>query len=191
MRSPDGPLTAADRDALIAAARRAIAAALDGRSWRSVVHAADYGPALRQPRATFVTLHRRGGLRGCVGALAARQPLVEDAAEHACAAAFHDPRFPPLSRAEFDGLDVHVSILSPPEPLSCTSQDDLLRQVRPGIDGLIIEDGRHRATLLPSVWGTLTAPEAFVTALKRKAGLAAGHWSPTLRVSRYTVESVP
>jgi len=141
---------------------------------------------LQETRATFVTLKRDGHLRGCIGTLEARRPLAEDVAHNAYAAAFQDPRFAPVSLAEWPGLDVHISILSPPEAMTVTSEEDLLNQLRPGIDGLILEDGGARATFLPSVWDDLPAPGDFLRHLKNKAGLPAHHWSDRLRFFRYT-----
>ncbi len=153
------------------------------------VDPADYPPALRAPRAVFVTLNQRGQLRGCIGHLEASQALVRDVADNAYAAAFRDPRFPPLAAAELGDLEVHISVLSPPEPLPVVSEADLLRQMRPGVDGLILEEGRHRGTFLPAVWESLPAPEQFLAHLKLKAGLSPGYWSDGIRVARYTTEA--
>lgn len=139
--------------------------------------------------ASFVTLKRGSALRGCIGTLEAHRALAVDVAENAFAAAFRDPRFPPLTDREWPGLDLSVSVLGAPRPLHCDSQDDLLRQVRPGIDGLILEDGEHRGTFLPAVWEQLPEPREFIAQLKRKAGLPAAHWSDRLRWSRYTSQS--
>jgi AmmeMemoRadiSam system protein B/AmmeMemoRadiSam system protein A len=149
----------------------------------------DFDPHLRENRASFVTLNRNGQLRGCIGSLQAYQPLVNDVAHNAVAAAFKDPRFPPLSEQEKDDLDIHVSILSLPEPVSFTSEEDLIRQIRPGIDGLILEDRGHRGTFLPSVWDSLPEADQFWRELKRKAGLPYTHWSDTLTVQRYTTQA--
>ena len=149
----------------------------------------EFDPALRQRRATFVTLNRNGQLRGCIGHLQAMQPLVKDVAENAFSAAFNDNRFPPLSDHEFSDLDIHISVLSPAEPMDFDSEADLLHQLRPGVDGLILEDGYYRGTFLPSVWEQLPTPELFLAHLKQKAGLPQNYWSDTLRVSRYTTES--
>lgn len=167
----------------------------------SIRHGLDHGRALRidpagEPtelqavRATFVTLETGGRLRGCIGTLEAHQPLAADVAEHAYEAAFEDPRFAPLTAGEFDGLAIHISILSPPEPLLCAGEADLLAKLRPGTDGLILQEGRRRATFLPAVWEDLPQPRDFLAHLKLKAGLPAGHWSPTLRFWRYEAESV-
>lgn len=144
--------------------------------------------ALRRHRASFVTLTERGALRGCIGALQAHQPLAQDVAEHAFAAAFQDPRFPPLRPHELDGLDIKISVLGPPEPLPAADTDSLLRLLRPGEDGLILKDGPHQATFLPSVWAQLPDPRDFIAALKRKAGLPPDYESPTLRAWHYTTE---
>jgi AmmeMemoRadiSam system protein A len=149
----------------------------------------DYPAALQAIRATFVTLTIGGALRGCIGVLEAIRPLVVDVARNAFAAAFEDPRFPPLTRMELPRLEIHISVLSPPEPMHFSSEAELLEQIRPGVDGLILEDRGRRGTFLPSVWEQLQRPAEFFEHLRGKAGLPAGHWSDTLRVSRYTTES--
>lgn len=141
-------------------------------------------------RATFVTLEIGGQLRGCIGMLEAHRPLANDVAENAFSAAFRDPRFPPLSDVEFDDLEISISVLSPPEEMSFSSEKDLLDQIRPGIDGLILEEGFRKGTFLPSVWEQLSEKEAFLEHLKQKAGLPPGYWSDTLRVFRYTAEYI-
>ena len=188
MSSTERRFSDAQRQTLLAVARDSIRHGLQtGQPLR--LRPDDFDPGLAAPGAAFVTLERGGGLRGCIGSLEAHRPLVTDVAENAFAAAFRDPRFPPLSPAEFDDLDIHVSVLSPPEPLKFDSEADLLSRIRPGIDGLIIEDLGHRGTFLPSVWESLPEPALFWRHLKQKAGLPPDHWSPTLRVYRYTTES--
>jgi AmmeMemoRadiSam system protein B/AmmeMemoRadiSam system protein A len=147
--------------------------------------------ALRTDGAAFVTLRSPGGaLRGCIGSLEARLPLAFDVAENAFRAAFRDPRFPPLQRRELPGLDVHLSVLSAPEPFPVSSEADLLAQLRPGRDGLVLDDGAHRATFLPDVWEQLPSARDFVRHLKRKAGLREDHWSQALRFQRYTTRGI-
>lgn len=143
---------------------------------------------LMKERATFVTLELDGHLRGCIGMLESCRPLAEDVAYNARAAAFKDPRFPPVSRKEFDELEIHISVLSPPEEITFSSEADLLAQIRPGIDGLILQEGVRRGTFLPSVWEALPAKEQFLAHLKIKAGLPETYGSDTLRVFRYTTE---
>jgi len=148
-----------------------------------------YEEGLRQARACFVTLEIDGNLRGCIGSLQAKRPLVEDVAENAYAAGFSDPRFPPLRKAEYPSLHLDISVLQPAEPLEIRDEVDLLGQLRPGIDGLILQDGLARATFLPSVWQQLPTAEQFLSHLKMKAGLPAHYWSQSIHFSRYTTES--
>jgi AmmeMemoRadiSam system protein A len=145
---------------------------------------------LRELRATFVTLEIAGRLRGCIGTLEARAPLAQDVADHACAAAFEDSRFAPLQAHELDQLEIHISILTPATPLPCRDEADLLARLRPGVDGLILQEGRRRATFLPSVWEDLPAPADFLAHLKLKAGLEADYWSEELRFWRYETEKM-
>ncbi len=142
-------------------------------------------------RATFVTLHLRGELRGCIGSMEATRPLAHDVAYHAYAAAFQDPRFPSLTRAEWPETTVHLSILSPMQAVSVASEEELLALLRPGIDGVLLEEGRRHATFLPSVWEQVPDPAAFVRHLKQKGGWTLDEWPPQMRVFRYTTESVP
>jgi len=153
------------------------------------VNVEDYPSALQQKCATFVTLEINGQLRGCIGTLEAERPLVLDVVKNAFSAAFNDPRFPSLKEFEFEKLHYHISVLHPAEPMQFDSESDLVGQIRPGIDGLILEDGYHRGTFLPSVWESLPDPHDFWIHLKHKAGLPPNYWSDTLHVSRYTTES--
>ena len=149
-------------------------------------------PALATPGATFVTLHdARGALRGCIGSLQAWRPLEADLRANAEAAAFRDPRFAPLTRAEWQaGLQVEVSLLDAPQPLPrVRSEAEALTLLKPGADGLIFEWHGHRATFLPQVREQLPEPAAFLAALKRKAGLAADFWADDVELSRYGVRS--
>ena len=148
-----------------------------------------YPQRLRETGASFVTLELGGHLRGCIGTLTARQPLILDVAQHAFEAAFEDPRFEPVNAAELTELELHISVLSPAQPLTVRNEQDLLSRLRPGTDGLVIEEGRHRATFLPAVWDQLNDPGVFLSQLKYKAGLPTDYWSDTIKVFRYTTES--
>jgi len=88
-----------------------------------------FEPQLQQPGASFVTLEKHGQLRGCIGTLEAYQPLARDVAQNAYAAAFRDPRFPALSQNEMDVVEIHISVLSPPEPMHVSSEAELLAQI--------------------------------------------------------------
>lgn len=149
---------------------------------------ADFPSELIETRATFVTLQKNHQLRGCIGMLKARRPLAVDISENAFASAFRDPRFPPVDESELNDLEIHISILSPAEPLSFKSEQDLLEQLQPGIDGLILEEGNRRGTFLPSVWQSLPKPRDFLRQLKQKAGLPPDYWSDRILVSRYRTE---
>ena len=150
-----------------------------------------YPPELGELRATFVTLRRKGELRGCVGGLVASRPLVADVAHSAFGAAFRDNRFPALEASELDQIEIHISILSPLEPLSAPNEKALLDAIRPGIDGLVVRDGARQGTFLPAVWESLPEPAEFWRELKRKAGISLDTWSSRWEIFRYTVESLP
>lgn len=167
---------------LLGIARASIAAEL-----RQAAEPQPHDSWLQEPGATFVTLTQGGELRGCIGSLTAERSLREDVKSNALAAAFRDPRFSPLSAAELPHTRVEVSLLSASVPLSCRDENDALAQLRPGIDGVILEYRRHRSTFLPQVWEQLPEPRAFLARLKQKAGLAADFWAPELRLARYTV----
>jgi len=153
------------------------------------VNPAAYSPVLSARRASFVTLKCAGNLRGCIGSLTPISSLVEDVARNAFAAAFRDPRFPELSATELPDLEIGISVLGPTETVDFGSEAELLGMLRPGIDGLVLQDGRHRGTFLPSVWESLPEPADFLGHLKQKAGLPADYWSETLEIERYTTES--
>jgi hypothetical protein len=145
-------------------------------------------PELQQPGATFVTLTQQGQLRGCIGSLAAWRPLDQDVRSNARSAAFRDPRFAPLAESELAQTRVEVSLLTPAVPMSFAGEDDAVRQLRPGVDGVILEWGMHRGTFLPQVWESLPEPRMFMAHLKQKAGLAPDFWAPDIRLSRYEVQ---
>jgi AmmeMemoRadiSam system protein A len=181
-------LAPAQRATLMDVARRSIEHGL-ASGQPLVVTPSEYHRDLKAVRASFVTLQKNGQLRGCIGHLEAVQPVVVDVAENAFAAAFRDPRFSPLTAAEWPDVDVHLSLLTPPERMQFSDEADLIGQIRAGEDGLILQDGPNRGTFLPSVWESLPNPVDFLIHLKRKAGLAANHWSDRVEVYRYHTES--
>jgi len=142
--------------------------------------------------ATFVTLTMHGVLRGCIGTLEAYRPLIEDVQANAAAAAFQDPRFPPLTADEFDLVRVEVSVLTSMQPLLVSGESEALATIRPGIDGVVLEFVSARAmnkgTFLPQVWEQLPDPGQFMAHLKLKAGLPADFWHPDVRLFTYQVE---
>jgi uncharacterized protein len=147
-----------------------------------------FSDELIEQRATFVTLEKHGKLRGCIGMLEACRPLAEDIAANSYSAAFSDPRFPSLTKDELGDVSIHISILNPAEKIVCSSEADLIEQLHPDIDGLILDDGIHRATFLPSVWESLPNPIDFIKHLKHKAGLPLDEWSSKINAYRYTTE---
>ncbi len=180
--------TVEERRILLRVAREAIGARLEGRPEPRLDRAA-IPASLWRPGASFVTLTIGGRLRGCIGSLQAYRPLVEDVQQNAIAAAFHDPRFPPLSRAEFDRVRIEVSILSEPKPLAFDGPEDLLRKLRPGVDGVVLHYRGRRATFLPQVWEQLPDGVDFLSNLAYKAGLPPDAWRwPGVQIETYQVE---
>lgn len=170
------------KQTIVACARRSIRQALQGQWVQTPADALSDEKA-----ATFVTLKLKGELRGCIGSLQASQPLLLDVWQNAYHAAFHDSRFLPLTAAEFEEIQIEVSVLTPAVALNISSEEELCDILRPGIDGVILEleDGSHRATFLPAVWDTLPQKKDFLLHLKRKAGLPDNYWSPSIQVSLY------
>lgn len=149
--------------------------------------ALEAAPWLHEPGACFVTLTQQGELRGCIGSLEAHRPLLADVKANAVAAAFHDPRFAPLSARELEITEVEVSLLSPMQALTFASEAEALAQLRPGLDGVVFEFGARRSTFLPQVWEQLPDTDAFMAHLKHKAGLPVSFWAEGVRLQRYTV----
>lgn len=149
-----------------------------------------YSEKLLENKASFVTLHLGDSLRGCIGSLYAHQPLIVDVVDNAFNAAFHDPRFAPLSKGEATNIKLEISVLSQPETMHFKSEDDLIAQLRPQIDGLIIINNGQQGTFLPSVWQQFPDPYIFFSHLKNKIDLPANYWSNTLQVQRYRAELI-
>jgi len=184
-------LTNQQGQTLVRLARQEIERHLGVTSDHPVAGAELADPVLQQKSGVFVTLHKRGALRGCIGSLAAVEPIVEGIRRNALNAAFYDYRFAPLTTAELPELHVEVSVLTEPKPLAYRNTDELLHLLRPGIDGVILGGpGGAGATFLPQVWQQLPTPEQFLGHLCRKAGLAESAWrSGSLDISTYQVQS--
>src|SRR4051794_17132203 len=180
-------LTGADRARLLEIADASIRAGLAGARSPLLPDLGAEAPALAQPRGAFVTVTVGGQLNGCIGTIEP-QPLARAVARLAYQAAFEDPRLPALTPGDYDRAGIKISVLSPMEPVPAASEDELLRHLRPGIDGLLIESGWHRATFLPAVWETLPDPQTFLRHLEMKAGLSPGRWPGDMRAYRYTSE---
>jgi AmmeMemoRadiSam system protein A len=149
--------------------------------------ASEEAPWLQTNGACFVTLSQQGELRGCIGSLEARRPLLADVKANALAAAFQDSRFSPLEAHELDHTEIEVSLLSPMQAMPFSSERDVLDRLQPGIDGVLLEFGRHRGTFLPQVWEQLPLAQDFMMRLKRKAGLPHDFWAQDIRLYRYSV----
>lgn len=178
-----------DRRTLLMLARSAIDRGVAGRP-QAPRDSTAFSEALREKGACFVTLTISGALRGCIGSLEATRALALDVEEHALDAAVNDYRFPPVTPEEVPRLHIELSVLSAPIPLDYCSRDDLLRKLRPGIDGVILESGQRRATFLPQVWDKVPSTVEFLGLLCEKLGVRADAWQRGgLRVSTYQVES--
>ena len=160
-----------------------------GRSQPEPVLQEAGAPALREMRATFTTLMLAGELRGCCGSLEPIRPLAQDVWHSAWYSAYADPRFEPVAATELDALEISISVLSPLVPLPFAGEPELLRNLEPGVDGLVLASGARRATFLPTVWEMLPEPRQFLYALKRKGGWSGGALPSDARAWRYRTES--
>lgn len=183
------PLSPEEKTLLLKLARQSLEAAARGQTLPAL-NLDELAASLRQPGASFVTLTLKGGaLRGCIGALEARQPLAEDVREHAAEAALEDYRFPPVDPAELPQIEIEVSRLTAPQDLVYAAPDDLPAHLRPHIDGVTLIDGWRRATFLPQVWEKLPDPEDFLAHLCDKMGAPPNLWRrKKLHVQTYQVE---
>jgi uncharacterized protein len=181
------PLTAADREDLLTIAQDTIGHAL-ATGVRRLPDPSDLPPRLLQQGATFVTLRRDGMLLGCIGALEPYQPVGVDVAEHALAAAFDDPRVPPIESEDFVAMTIEVSVLGTLQQLAVHDHQELAEALRVGKDGLLVVAPGHRATFLPSVWESVGDVDEFLAMLWRKAGLWPREWPKGIRVFNYEVD---
>ncbi len=145
---------------------------------------------LLQKRASFVTINKQGELRGCMGNLTPTGPLINSIHQNSYNAAFRDPRFVPVTQEELTTLQLHISVLSEPQLFSVKDEADLIAQLKVGEDGLILQEGAHSATFLPSVWEQLPDAKTFVTHLKNKAGWSKDYWTEGIQCFRYHTESI-
>ncbi len=181
-------LNEAEQEILLKIAREALDKSVRGEALPQVDLPA-LPPALQKEGASFVTLTVGGQLRGCIGALEAYQPLALDVQEHAMAAALQDYRFPNVRPDELASIDIEVSVLTPRSPLDYTGPDDLIAKLRPGVDGVVLQDGFRKATFLPQVWDQLPHPEQFLSQLSLKMGSPADVWrKKPLKVFTYQVQ---
>jgi AmmeMemoRadiSam system protein A len=169
------PLTNSEKQKLLELARESIEYVV--RSKTLPILDQNFLPSnLTKHGASFVTLTINGELRGCIGALEAHQSLAEDVREHAAAAALRDPRFPPVQASELKDIRLEISRLTDPQPLEYSSAEDLVKKLRPHVDGVILKIGERRATFLPQVWEKLPDPVHFLEHLCQKMGMDAQAW---------------
>lgn len=148
-------------------------------------------PKLLEPKGCFVTLTKEGRLRGCIGQILPQTPLYKAAMENARRAATRDPRFPPVQAKELDENALEISLLTEPQPLTFGSTNELLNQLRPHVDGVVLQIGERKTTYLPQVWKRFPDKASFMDSLSEKAGLEADAWrSPDAAVSVYQIESI-
>lgn len=177
-------LTKKDKAFLVRLARSVIEAALDAGQKEAIPD--DVSPAVLRKGGCFVTLHKQGALRGCIGTIEPIQALVEGVEENAINAAFKDPRFSSLTIEELPDIDLEVSVLTVPQKLTFKGPEDLKRQLKPGIHGVILSSGWQRSTFLPQVWDQLPEPELFLRHLCEKAGLHRDCWrDPDIEIEVY------
>lgn len=181
--------TAPDRQTLLSIARQTLSSVCAGGALPTF-DAAQMPPALTTHRACFVTLTLDGRLRGCIGTVLATEPLYLSVAHNACGAAKRDPRFDPVVEEEVGAIRIEISVLTEPEPLQWSSPDDVLRALRPGVDGVLLRRDLRLATFLPQVWEHVPEKERFMALLCEKAGFDPSAWrTPGTAILTYQVES--
>ena len=186
MSEPEQTIPLAIRQQILQLARQAILHPFEKKESFNI-NLDLYSNALKEEGASFITLNIKGQLRGCIGSLEAHRALIVDVANNAQAAAFKDPRFSPLTLKELPEIELHASILSKPEVLPVNSRDDLIAIIRPGRDGIILQENGKRSTYLPSVWAQIPDPLDFIRELRKKAGLNPDQWADC-KIMRYTTE---
>ncbi|MGD9158704.1 MAG: AmmeMemoRadiSam system protein A [Desulfobacteraceae bacterium] len=184
-----GKLTREEGDYLLALARKTIEEKLFNKDLPE--DDKNISEKYLEKRGTFVTLTIHHNLRGCIGHIAPQEALIDGIKINAINAAFRDPRFPPLSKEEWKGVRVEISILTEPVPLEYSGSKDLLDKLRPGIDGVIIKNEYSQsAVFLPQVWDQLPDKAEFLTHLCMKAGMNGSEWKKgNLTVYTYQVQA--
>lgn len=184
----DDQLTVNERDYLLQLARESLLPGVQGKSLPNL-DINTMPSRLREPGATFVTLTKNQELRGCIGSLEATRSLAEDVRVHAVAAALEDYRFPPVQESELSQISIEISRLTIPQKIKYQHPDEILSQIRPGFDGVVIKKGIRRATFLPQVWEKVPEVETFMEMLCRKMGAASDCWrASSVEIFTYQVE---
>jgi AmmeMemoRadiSam system protein A len=182
------PLDSDAAQCLLALARQSLIGAAQGKI--PDLNVGDLPPALSRPRGCFVTLTDHGALRGCVGHVVTKAPLYRAVVDNTHSAARRDPRFPPVRPDEVDTIRIEISVLTDPRRLQFASPEELLSQLTPFEDGVVLDMGCREATFLPQVWTHLPGKTEFLNQLALKAGCRASAWRDAqAAVSVYRVES--
>ncbi|MBL7481153.1 AmmeMemoRadiSam system protein B [Legionella bononiensis] len=150
----------------------------------------EYNELLHIRMPSFVTIKKKGMLRGCMGSLYSQELLADNVINNSIRAGFFDPRFPKLTSEELNDLSLSISILSPMETLYFNTEHELQSQLRQGVDGLLLTYKHYQATFLPSVWESIDSKDKFLEHLKLKMGLPANFWSAEMKAQRYTTEII-
>lgn len=182
-------LSEAERRFLLELARNTLRSVV-ARGGLPVVSSDTVPARLREPKGCFVTLTKDDELRGCIGNVTAGDPLYQAVMQNAENAALHDPRFPPVTADELGRIHIEISILTEPQRLTFRSPEDLLSQLHPPRDGVVLKIGGRGATFLPQVWDQILDKVEFLDRLAQKAGCPPSAWrGPDVTVATYQVEA--
>ncbi len=177
-----------ERKFLLELARKAVVESVSSHGLPEVEEK-DVPERLRSPAGCFVTLHKQGQLRGCIGHIFPKSPLYKAVLENGMRAALSDFRFPSVRPEELPQIDIEISVLTVPRKLQANSPQELLRKLRPGVDGVVLRQGHRMATYLPQVWKELPDKEEFLRHLAQKAGLPPDAWQdPKTEILTYQAE---
>ena len=183
------PFTAGERKFLLELARKTLKSVTAGGGFPKL-KAETVPSRLKEAKGCFVTLTEGGQLRGCIGNILPAGALYEAVMENAQSAALRDTRFPPVTPEEVGKIHIEISVLTEPQPLAFSSPEDLLNQLQPHTDGVVLKLGARSATFLPQVWEQLPDKAAFLEHLSQKAGGAPSDWrGKDASVSIYRVEA--
>jgi AmmeMemoRadiSam system protein A len=182
-------MTPYDKQFLLRLARQTIEEAVTtGRM--PEISSAGLSSSLTEPKGCFVTLQKDGQLCGCIGHIFPQEPLYRAVMDNARSAALEDPRFPRVQPEELGAIEIEISVLTVPQVLPFNSPEDLLRKLRPHVDGVVLTIGQRQATFLPQVWEQVPDKETFLAHLAAKAGLPPAAWrSPTTEVQTYQADA--
>src|SRR3989339_553046 len=165
-----------NKNFLLQLARRSIEHCFDTNEVLEIEETELPDKELKEKRGTFVTLTKKGLLRGCIGHIEPVQEIYKDVIENALLAAFDDNRFTPLKKEEMKDIEIEISILTEPQNLVYSDADDLLKKLSEAKSGVIIKKGKNSATYLPQVWEDFASAEDFLSSLCEKAGMESDEW---------------